>query len=116
VGEHDFAAFAGADASAEPAREPGDSAPDKPETPHSTVRRIFSSELLWRPKKQTLTYDVRGSGFLHHMVRNIVGTLVEVGQGKLTSGDVARILASRDRRQAGPTAPPQGLFLAKVEY
>lgn len=126
VGEHDFAAFAGADGAASepahPARETErpvafpEEAHDERGAAHSTVRRIFASTLGWRPKRQSLIYEVRGSGFLHHMVRNIVGTLVAVGQGKLELEDVARILASRDRRQAGPTAPPQGLFLAKVEY
>jgi tRNA pseudouridine38-40 synthase len=63
-----------------------------------------------------LVYEVSGNGFLHHMVRNIVGTLVEVGRGKLAPQDIARILAARDRTLAGPTAPAQGLCLLKVEY
>ena len=63
-----------------------------------------------------LIYEIRGSGFLHHMVRNIVGTLLEVGRGKLTARDVTRILEARNRTQAGPTAPAQGLCLVKVEY
>ena len=58
----------------------------------------------------------RGEGFLKHMVRNIIGTLVEVGQGKRSVAEFHQILASKDRRQAGPTAPPQGLFLLNVEY
>jgi tRNA pseudouridine38-40 synthase len=61
-------------------------------------------------------YRVRGSGFLHHMVRNIVGTLVEVGRGSLEPEEMVRILAARDRSAAGPTAPAQGLFLVGVEY
>jgi tRNA pseudouridine38-40 synthase len=63
-----------------------------------------------------LIYEVAGSGFLHHMVRNIVGTLVEVGRGKLEPADITRILQARDRTLAGPTAPPQGLCLVRVEY
>ena len=63
-----------------------------------------------------LIYEVKGSGFLHYMVRNIVGTLMEVGRGKLVPADVTRILAARDRTLAGPTAPAQGLCLVKVEY
>ncbi len=55
-------------------------------------------------------------GFLHHMVRNITGTLLEVGRGRRPPEDVARVLATQDRRQAGPTAPPQGLYLVKVWY
>jgi tRNA pseudouridine38-40 synthase len=63
-----------------------------------------------------LSIKIQGDGFLRHMVRNIVGTLVETGRGKLSPDDVKTILAARDRTQAGPTAPPQGLYLAKVEY
>jgi len=82
----------------------------------SAVRTIFSSRLLWRPRMKLLTYEVRGNGFLHHMVRSIVGTLIEVGRGKLTTADVVRILEARDRTLAGPTAPARGLCLMKVEY
>ena len=80
------------------------------------VRTIFSSRLLRRSRPPLVIYQVSGSGFLHHMVRNIVGTLVEVGRGKWEARDVARILAGRDRTLAGPTAPAQGLPLMKVEY
>jgi tRNA pseudouridine38-40 synthase len=59
---------------------------------------------------------VTGSGFLHHMVRNIVGTLVEVGRGALVPEDISRILGARDRSAAGPTAPAKGLFLTHVDY
>lgn len=58
----------------------------------------------------------RGAGFLKHMVRNIVGTVVEVGQGKRSVEEFHQIMAGKDRRLAGPTAPPQGLFLLNVEY
>ena len=60
--------------------------------------------------------EVEADGFLYNMVRNIVGTLLEVGQGRAGEQWVAEVLASRDRRQAGQTAPPQGLFLVRVEY
>ena len=63
-----------------------------------------------------LVYEIRGSGFLHHMVRNIVGTLLEVGGGKLAPGDIPGILEARDRSKAGPTAPASGLWLVRVEY
>jgi tRNA pseudouridine38-40 synthase len=63
-----------------------------------------------------LIYEVTGKGFLHHMVRNIVGTLVEVGRGKLEATDMIPILHARDRTLAGPTAPAQGLCLVRVEY
>ncbi len=109
-GEHDFTSFAGSEGRADEVEEAA------PATPHSMVRRIFSSRILWRPRISLLMYEIRGSGFLHHMVRNIVGTLMEVGRGKLTPQDVVRILGARDRTRAGPTAPPQGLCLVKVEY
>ena len=57
-----------------------------------------------------------GKGFLRYMVRNIVGTLIEVGKGRLVAEDIPTILAACDRTQAGPTAPAQGLCLMKVEY
>jgi len=82
----------------------------------STVRTIFCSQIIWRPRTSILAYEVCGSGFLHHMVRNIVGTLIEVGRGRLEPRDVLRILETRDRALAGPTAPAQGLCLMKVEY
>lgn len=63
-----------------------------------------------------ITIEVEGKGFLKNMVRNIVGTLIEVGREKIAPEDVKKILASRDRRKAGPTAPPHGLFLVKVFY
>lgn len=109
-GEHDFTSFAGSEGRADESEVGASMAP------HSMVRKIFSSRLLWRPRTSILVYEVRGSGFLHHMVRNIVGTLMEVGRGKLAPRDVIRILEARDRTQAGPTAPAQGLCLVKVEY
>jgi tRNA pseudouridine38-40 synthase len=101
TGEHDFTSFTAVDALEE----------DK-----SNVRVIDRSRLLWRPRSSMLIYEVTGKGFLRYMVRNIVGTLVEVGRGRLAPGDVASILAARDRGQAGPTAPAQGLCLMNVEY
>jgi tRNA pseudouridine38-40 synthase len=60
--------------------------------------------------------EVRARSFLHHQVRNIVGTLRRVGEGKWTAADVAAILAARDRCKAGPTAPAEGLYLVSVTY
>lgn len=80
----------------------------------STVRTIYCSEL--HRNGDLLIYRVRGSGFLYHMVRNIVGTLIEVGRGNLTPNDIPDLLKNKDRSAAGPTAPPQGLFLTDVEY
>jgi tRNA pseudouridine38-40 synthase len=106
IGEHDFTSFAASEGPIE----------DPPLHDKGNVRTIFSSQIIWRPRTSILGYTVRGSGFLHHMVRNIVGTLLDVGRGKLTPQDVLAILNARDRTQAGPTAPASGLCLAKVEY
>ncbi len=84
------------------------------ETPTSTVRKLHSSMLL--RDADLLIYRVRGSGFLYRMVRNLVGTLLEVGKGNLRPLDLEGILAARDRAAAGPTAPARGLYLAEVEY
>jgi tRNA pseudouridine38-40 synthase len=65
---------------------------------------------------EELIYTVRGSGFLHHMVRNLVGTFLLVGRGTLQVEDVRRILEARDRSAAGATAPASGLYLVSVEY
>lgn len=106
-GRHDFASFAGSDRASEDGR---------PESSPSTMRDIFASCILWRARTSIIAYEACGSGFLHHMVRNIVGTLIEVGRGTLESGDMLRILEARDRTLAGPTAPAQGLCLVRVEY
>jgi tRNA pseudouridine38-40 synthase len=80
----------------------------------SNRRTIFSS--LWERSGEEFLYSVRGSGFLHHMVRNLVGTFILVGRGTLQPEDVTRILEARDRSAAGATAPASGLYLASVEY
>jgi len=119
-GEHDFTSFAASSADEDDDLPGAGAAPPPPEPPAkrapSMVRTIFSSRLRWRPRMSLLTYEVRGNGFLHHMVRNIAGTLIEVGRGKLAPADVLRILEARDRTLAGPTAPARGLCLMKVEY
>ena len=92
-GEHDFTAFAAAD--------------DRDAEGKSKVRRMFSS-VLERPAGR-LVYRVRGSGFLKHMVRNLVGTLIEAGKGNID--DLTALPA-----KSGPTAPAKGLFLVNVEY
>jgi tRNA pseudouridine38-40 synthase len=63
-----------------------------------------------------IVYEVTGNGFLRHMVRTIVGSLVEIGRGRRGEGWLASVVASRERAQAGPTAPAQGLFLVSVSY
>jgi tRNA pseudouridine38-40 synthase len=80
----------------------------------SNLRTIFSSG--WARTGDEIIYTVRGSGFLHHMVRNLVGTFLLVGKGTLTADDFSGILAARDRSAAGATAPANGLYLVGVEY
>jgi tRNA pseudouridine38-40 synthase len=82
------------------------------------VRTIFTS--TWEERDNDagdmLIYRVRGSGFLHHMVRNLVGTMLDVGRRQMNLEDIPQILAARNRAAAGPTAPARGLFLHSVEY
>jgi tRNA pseudouridine38-40 synthase len=116
VGEHDFAAFQSAGSDVE-----------------TSVRRLLRSALVESPPRlpsggmvaadddagdgfRLLHYRVTGTGFLRHMVRTIVGTLVEIGSGRWPPEEMARILESGDRRRAGATAPPHGLILMRVHY
>jgi tRNA pseudouridine38-40 synthase len=99
-GEHDFSAFAASDKS--------------DALGLSKVRTIFSSRLERREDR--LIYRVRGNGFLKHMVRNIVGTLLEAGKGNLDESGLRRLLEAPAGIKAGPTAPACGLFLVGVEY
>ncbi len=80
----------------------------------SNVRQVFSSR--WQREADEFIYEVRGSGFLHHMVRNLVGTLLLVGKGTLKHQDVITILEAKNRSAAGATAPASGLYLVGVEY
>ena len=98
MGEHDFSSF----------RSTG--------TPTKTaIRKVFRAE--WKKGRNGLIrFEIEASGFLKQMVRAIVGTLVEVGRGKLTAEDFIRILQARNRERAGPTAPAHGLFLKEVKY
>lgn len=84
-------------------------------TARTAVRRIDSVEVA-TPGAHRIDIDVRGNAFLRNMVRILVGTLVEVGLGRLEPGQVGEIVASRDRTRAGPTAPPHGLTLVEVLY
>jgi tRNA pseudouridine38-40 synthase len=99
-GDHDFSAFAASD--------------ERDELGLSKVRTIFSSRLVRDGDR--LLYRVRGSGFLKHMVRNIVGVLLEIGKGNLTREDLAVRLQPDHAIPPGPTAPARGLFLVNVEY
>jgi tRNA pseudouridine38-40 synthase len=100
LGRHDFAAFQGAGSQVS-----------------STERTVL--ELGWQDGggyDLPLVMRITGDGFLRHMVRNIVGTLVEIGAGRRDPWGLLALLDSRDRAQAGPTAPPRGLFLTRVNY
>jgi tRNA pseudouridine38-40 synthase len=97
-GVHDFAAFRAAGSAVA-----------------TTEREILSSRLTGCGMPM-LCYDVEGTGFLRHMVRTIVGSLVEIGRGRRPVDWMSEILRSRDRAAAGPTAPPHGLFLVNVSY
>jgi tRNA pseudouridine38-40 synthase len=81
----------------------------------STEREVIRSEVA-RRAEALVTYEVCGNGFLRHMVRAIVGSLVEIGRGRRDPAWLASVVASRDRTLAGPTAPAQGLFLVRVDY
>lgn len=96
-GEHDFASFQASGC----------------EAVHS-VRRIFSNSLS--REGESLIYTIEATAYLRHMVRNIVGTLVQVGRGERSPENLFKLLEARDRTRAGPTAPPQGLFLVEVKY
>ena len=99
VGERDFTSFAAVD-------------PERMAA--SNVRTIFASS--WTREGEELIYTVRGNGFLHHMVRNLVGTFLLVGKGTVSLEDLRRILDARERTVAGATAPACGLYLVGVEY
>ncbi|MCA1560264.1 MAG: tRNA pseudouridine(38-40) synthase TruA, partial [Acidobacteria bacterium] len=99
VGSHDFAAFQAAGSAVA-----------------STTRTVHTLEWEDGCVDRPLMLRITGDGFLRHMVRNIVGTLVEVGSGRWPPSRVGDVLASRDRMQAGPTAPARGLFLVSVAY
>jgi tRNA pseudouridine38-40 synthase len=105
-GEHDFTSFAAVDPEKQVCE---GGARDK-----SNVRRIFSSR--WRREGDEFEYEVCGNGFLHHMVRNLVGTYGLIGKGTLSPGDMSKILAAADRSAAGRTAPASGLYLVTVDY
>ncbi|HVJ09761.1 MAG TPA: tRNA pseudouridine(38-40) synthase TruA [Acidisarcina sp.] len=120
LGEHDFTSFAAADpdlAQRSGARESGTSE----NLDRDNIRTIYES--AWEQRASDggyegdlLLYRVRGSGFLHHMVRNLVGTFLEAGRGQILAEELPRILAARERAAAGPTAPARGLFLVSVGY
>jgi tRNA pseudouridine38-40 synthase len=113
VGAHDFTSFAAVDP--ERGRTGEEVSREKmPENVPENLRRIFSSS--WERQGEEFVYTICGSGFLHHMVRNLVGTFILVGKGTLQVADVTRILEAKNRSAAGATAPASGLYLVGVEY
>jgi tRNA pseudouridine38-40 synthase len=99
IGEHDFSSFCDSDADVE-----------------SKVRRVASSFFVFDSKRDLIEYNVCANGFLHHMVRNLVGTFLDVGKGRLAVSTMEAILNAKNRSIAGPTAPAKGLFLVSVSY
>ena len=97
VGTHDFTSFSATNSEIE-----------------DRVRTVFAAE--WERAQDEWVFRITGSGFLQYMVRTIVGTLLHVGQGKIGTDEISRILDARDRKLAGPTAPPHGLHLVQVKY
>jgi tRNA pseudouridine38-40 synthase len=103
-GEHDFTSFSASSGSEDDDRE------------REVVRVIFSSETIREPDRNEIAYIVRGRSFLRYMVRKIVGTLIEVGKGRLAPSDIPQIFEARDRSRSGPTLPAEGLYLISLEY
>jgi tRNA pseudouridine38-40 synthase len=110
LGTHDFTSFAASDpdAATRCAIESGE--PER----EGNVRTLFASS--WSEETDLLIYHARGNGFLHHMVRNLVGTFIDAGRGQIAPDEIAAILEARSRSAAGATAPARGLFLDRVEY
>lgn len=103
-GIHDFASFAASTGSEDDDQE------------RSTERDIFSSELIRSPDDEELVYTVAGRSFLRYMVRKMVGTLLDIGRGKLTPDDIDRLYELKDRSKSGPTVPAQGLVMVQVQH
>jgi tRNA pseudouridine38-40 synthase len=121
LGTHDFLSFAATDpdlaarSGPNPTKtEDEDGEPGQP----GAIRTVFASSWENQTIENTVlfVYRVRGSGFLHHMVRNLVGTMLDIGRGYRRPDEIPPMLAARARAAAGPTAPPRGLFLHSVEY
>jgi tRNA pseudouridine38-40 synthase len=104
-GSHDFSSFE-ASGSRDPRNTDG----------RGAIREIFAARISRQKTEDRIRITLTGNGFLRHMVRNIAGTLIQVGKGKITVQDFREILAAHDRTCAGPTAPAHGLFLQEVHY
>jgi tRNA pseudouridine38-40 synthase len=104
VGMHDFTSFAASTGFEDDDKE------------RNMQREIFSAELRRTEDGEELWFTVHGRSFLRYMVRKMVGTLLEVGRGRLTPGDIDKLYELKDRSKSGPTVPPQGLFMVMVEH
>ena len=104
VGMHDFASFAASAGSEEDDKE------------RSTEREIYSTELVRSAENEELVFTVKGRSFLRYMVRKMVGTLLDVGRGKLSPADIDRLYELKDRSKSGPTVPPHGLVMVEVHH
>lgn len=104
TGTHDFTAFAASADSEDEDRE------------RSAAREIYAAELARSADGEELVFTVSGRSFLRYMVRKMVGTLLDVGRGRLKPEDIDRLYESKDRSKAGPTVPPQGLVMVEVEH
>jgi tRNA pseudouridine38-40 synthase len=123
LGEHDFSCFQAApsrsERTASTARRLRGREPAETTNERTTTRTVTRSDWAEEPLAgggRLLVYEVAGTGFLKYMVRAVVGTLVEVGDGRRTPASLRDLLDSRDRSAAGPTAPPTGLYLVRVDY
>ena len=104
VGVHDFSSFAASSGSEDDDRE------------RNMERKIYSTELKQTDDGEELWFTVHGRSFLRYMVRKMVGTLLEVGRGRLTPDDIDKLFAVKDRSKSGPTVPPQGLVMVSVDH
>jgi tRNA pseudouridine38-40 synthase len=103
-GEHDFTSFAASSGSEEDDRD------------RDMLRVIYTSEIIRENDRDEIAFVIRGKSFLRYMVRKIVGTLLEVGKGRLLPGDIPHVFEARDRSRSGPTVPPEGLYLVALDY
>jgi tRNA pseudouridine38-40 synthase len=118
VGEHDFRSFAATDPDLSTrSAQSGEECFVQTE-PRTAIRTVYSSTWEEQPQEagNLLVYRVRGNGFLHHMVRNLVGTMLDMGRGYRQVEDIPEILSAHSRDAAGPMAPARGLYLLSVEY
>lgn len=123
IGTHDFTSFAASDPDLNTRTEPPNLVPTEPTLTltkekaaiaRTPIRTITQSE--WTLRDGLFLYCVTATGFLHHMVRNLVGTFVQCGANRLDPDSIPTLLAARDRSTSGPTAPPSGLFLVSLDY